>query len=122
MLDRYGYEYVPGPWFRYSVESTPRRQNFVQPDGLLVRLRTGIITVVEVKWSHNVDAYFQLTDRYLPIVRHFFGGDFQYRLLEVVRWYDPGIVFPGAHSLRKDPEGVRPGEVGIHIWKPENRS
>jgi len=119
LLDIYGFEYIPGPWFRYSTEHMPTRKNFVQPDGLIIRLKEGIITIVEFKWSHTPDAYYQLVDRYLPLMEKFFGKDiFEFRLLEICRWYSPQIKFPGRSSLRKNVEDVKADEVGIHIWKP----
>lgn len=118
LLDKYGYEYVPGPWFRYSTEQNPTRINYVQPDGLIVRLKEGIVTIVEFKWSHTVDAYYQLVDRYLPLMEHFFGKDFEFHMVEICRWYSPQIQFPGKAGLKKDIDRLTPGEVGIHIWKP----
>ena len=118
LLDIYGYEYVPGPWFRYTTNEKPHRQNYCQPDGLIIRLKLGIVTVVEFKWSHTPDAYYQLVDRYLPLCEHFFGEQFEYRLLEICRWYSPQTKFPGKYGLRKDIEQIHPGEVGVHIWKP----
>jgi len=119
LLDIYGPEYIPGPWFRYTTEDAPERKNFAQPDGLILRIKQGIITIVEFKWSHTPDAYYQLTDKYFPLVSTFFGTDiFEYRLLEICRWYNPQTAVPGKSGLRKDIETILPGEMGIHIWKP----
>lgn len=119
LLDTYGCEYVPGPWFRYTTTDAPDRQNYVQPDGLIIRMELGLVTIVEFKWSHTPDAYYQLFDKYLPVVEKFFGADlFEFRLLEICKFYSSQVKVPGRSSLRKDIGTLQPNEMGIHIWKP----
>jgi len=42
----------------------------------------------------------------------------EYRLIEMVRWYDPQLPFPGEHKLRPSLEAAGEDEVAVHIWRP----
>jgi len=120
MFDKFGVYYAPGVWFRYTTEDAPKRENYIQTDGLVIDVEKGLVTIVEVKWAHNVGAYVQLVERYLPVVSHFFGSDlFEFRTVEVVHWYDANIKFPGVSKLAKDVANIEKNCVGIHIWRPD---
>lgn len=110
--------YVPSLWFLYYTEGLSRVR-WCQPDGLHFDFKKGIITIVEVKYCHTPDAYFQLKELYLPVVQAAFGTElWEYRLLEWVRWYDPVVNFPGRHFLRPELELVKDNEIGVKIWSP----
>lgn len=113
--------YIAAPWFKYTLRTNSTRINYAQPDGLLVDPSTGVVTIVEIKYAHVPDAYFQLVDKYLPLVQKFFEArdvDWQYALCEVVRWYDVATEFPCAVTLWKDVATVRPGIFAVHVCKP----
>ena len=116
-----GYDgYMPGPWFKYTTSDAPKRVNYAQPDGLLVNVEAGKIIICEMKYSHCAEAYFQLVDKYLPIVRKFFNNSelWEYATVEVVYWYDCAVAFPTKPKLRERIHDTRVGELAVHICRP----
>lgn len=110
-------QYLPSPWIRYKLVSGALK--WCQPDGLFFNVQAGIITIVEVKLSHTPDAYDQLWNLYHPVLEKIFSPRlWSIRGLEVVRWYDPYVGFPGKHRLRKSIEDVKYDETGVLIWNP----
>jgi len=119
-LDVFGYEYVPGPWFKYTVADRPKVINYAQPDGLLIQPRKGKVTIVEIKYNHCAESYFQLVDKYLPLVEKLFGTeDWEFPLVEVVKWYDRDTSYPSSVRLRSAIDECTPSEIGVHICRPE---
>lgn len=112
--------FIPGPWFRYCTSDEPSRINYAQPDGLLIDLEKGQILICEVKYSHTAEAYFQLVDKYLPIVRKFFNNSeiWEFATVEICYWYDCAVAFPTKPRLRKEIDTVRPNELAVHICRP----
>ncbi len=111
--------FVASPWFRYTLRAVPRQVNYAQPDGIFFDPCNGIATIIEVKYSHTADAYFQLVDKYEPIVKRFLaGGDWRIAVCEVVRWYDASVAFPAPVRMLDDPLAARPGFFGVHILRP----
>lgn len=112
--------YIPGPWFEYTTDVAPARKNFAQPDGLVIDIERGLIVIIEVKRKHCAEAYFQLVDKYLPLVKLFFNNQslWKFATLEVVYWFDGTVAFPTKPILRKEIMDVRPGELGVHILRP----
>ena len=112
---KYGQLYVPSPWFAFEDLNGKR---WCQPDGLLVDIARRRITVIEMKYNHTGEAWWKLVHLYLPVLQSFYGPGVEYRLLEVVRWYDPLTLFPDA-SLCADPvHAPRLPAIGVHICKP----
>lgn len=115
----FGDFFIPGPWFSYRTRFSPNLWNYAQMDGLLFDFRRGQITIIEVKYSHTADAYFQLVDKYLPLARKFFGEKvWSFATVEVVFWYDKAVSFPTEVKLRKDIRLVQPRELAVHICRP----
>lgn len=113
----YNEEYVASPWFRYTTRATAKVK-WAQPDALLFDFNRGIITLIEVKYQHTIDAYWQLM-RYLAITQYLFGSDeWQYSLCEVVKWYDAAVSFPVSVQLLDSLERSKPGAYHVHIWRP----
>lgn len=112
--------YMPGPWFQYTTSDQPSRVNYAQPDGILVDIPSGQITIVEIKYNHCVEAYFQLMDKYLPIVRKFFNNEdlWRFATVEVCNWYDCAVAFPTHVKLRETLGAVRPNEFAVHVCRP----
>lgn len=110
--------YVKNPWLIYKTsESSSLR--WAQPDALLIDPRKGIVTILEMKYQHTSQAYFQLVDKYLPLIERLFGWEtWEFATVEVVKWYDCAVKFPCAVTLRERIEDVAAGEFGVHIWKP----
>ena len=112
--------YIRSPWFRYTTSDEPKRINYAQPDGLIVDIERGQITICEMKYRHCADAYFQLLDKYLPIVRLFFNNSeiWTFATVEIVHWYDCAVAFPTQVVLRDSLELVRPIEFAVHVCRP----
>lgn len=122
ILDAFSAEhlhFIRSPWFRYTLRTMAGRHYYAQPDGLFVDVARGRITIVEIKYQHVVDAYFQLIDKYIPIVRKFFGDElWQYSVLEVVQWFDPHVQFPAKPFLVDTFQDARPGTFNVLIAQP----
>lgn len=113
-------QYVESPWLRFR-ERNCQRYRLCQPDGLLIDIRRGKITIVEIKLSHTAYAWWQTRQLYEPVVKALFGnsenpGRWKFAICEIVKWYDPDVVFPERYTLISDPCGVLPDHIGVHIW------
>ena len=110
--------YVSSPWI-YFMEREGSRARWCQPDGLIIDLEQGLITIVEVKYQHTSDAWWQLEMLYKPVLRAMFPKSlWNIQLVEVVKWYDASTLFPVRCALLESPDEVLKAEVGVHIWKP----
>jgi hypothetical protein len=107
--------YFPGQWFRFCADE---RVRWCQPDGLHLDPRRGILTILEVKYQHTPDAWFQLRELYAPVVSRAFGPEWDVALVEVVKWYDPATQFPEKVIMCPDPLSAPTGRIGVHIWSP----
>ena len=117
LLQRYPNAYVPGPWLRFS---TGGKMKWCQPDGLLFDIRQGLIIIVEIKYNHTSDAWWQLWELYLPVVRKMFPEKlWRIQTLEIVKWYDAVIPWPIGIRLAEEPHSLpRTDLTCVHIWKP----
>lgn len=116
--ERFGERYVASPWFRFQ-ELGGERVRWCQPDAILFNLEEGTITIVECKLQHTSDAWWQLKWLYLPVLSKAFPGTlWEFRLIEVVKWFDPATAFPEKVKMRADIEGVRKGDFAVNICKP----
>ncbi len=80
------------------------RQGFYEyciPDAIAWNDRRDILTVIEIKSRHTRDAWMQLNNLYLPVVRAIWPQK-HINLLEICRDYEPGNVLPGASVLVED--------------------
>lgn len=104
--------YLPSIWFSFWEGD----QRWCQPDGLIVNLEAGKITVIEFKLKHTPKAWWQVTDLYLPVVKKFFGDGWSYAGCEVCKWFDPAVAFPGPYVRTRDVDSLESGSFGVHIW------
>ncbi|NIS77766.1 MAG: hypothetical protein GTO00_09170 [Deltaproteobacteria bacterium] len=110
--------FVSGPWFNFINDERMERQ-WCQPDGLLVDILQGLVTIVEVKLRHTSDAWWQTRHLYEPVMRRFFDERlWKFNVLEIVRWYDPDVRFPERYKMVGGVDELEPGKFGVHIWKP----
>lgn len=115
LLRLYPDHYVPSPWFRFTDREVLR---WCQPDGLLIDAVQGQIIVVEVKHSHIGDAWWKLHKLYIPVAREYFGREWTFRAVEVVRYYDPDITFPFAKLCEFIHLAPALPNTGVHILRP----
>lgn len=105
---------VWSPWLLFS--SDRRADRWCQPDGLLIDIAGGVIVVIEVKHHHTAEAWWQLERLYRPVLQHIFPWQlWRLEVLEVVRWYDPAVLFPCPVALVDDPMHMPRGKFGVHI-------
>lgn len=121
LQELYSNWYLPSPWFAYSRRCTPTVTNYAQTDGLLIRPREGRIYIIEAKKRHCSESYFQLVDKYLPLVSKTFGPQWTYSLVEICEWYDPQVSYPVKIRLRKEVLESSSNEISVHIWRPRKR-
>lgn len=118
LLERYPDKYVENPWLSYRYDSRDRLR-LCQPDALYIDIAGGLIVVIEVKLKHGVRAWEQLRV-YAPIVEHIFK-DFEVRLIEVVKWFDPQICVTSTKTaLCADltrPSPQKAGMYNVHILR-----
>ena len=111
---QYGERYLANPWIKYQNETGLR---WCQPDGLLFDIVNGRIVIVEIKYNHTSDAWWQLRHLYVPIVQVLFS-DFEIRICEVCKWYDCAVVFPESITLMRAIEYAQADVYNLHIWRP----
>lgn len=104
-------EWKAGLWFQY-LQASSGKPRYCQVDGLL-QLDDKLV-IVEIKYQHCVDAYFQLNNLYLPVIQAVYP-DTPLALCEVVKWYDPSTAFPCPIVLRDKVHKARPGDFSVHI-------
>lgn len=106
--------YIAGTWFAYHWRG---RIRYCQPDALLLLPDRKVLLIVEAKYSHTVDAYWQLEHLYLPVLRCFLGPGNPWHIatIEVVKWFDPAVAFPCKVTLCPDLAQVRVGAFNVHI-------
>lgn len=109
----FGERYVASPWFSFHDAGELR---YCEADGLLFDWERGVITIVEFKYQHTTNAWWQLEHLYEPIIRALFP-DWDVAKLEVVKWYDPDVNFP-RFKFCANIDTLKNGELGVHIWKP----
>ena len=112
LLAQFGGDYLPSPWVRFTDAAG---SHWCQPDGVLTLPQGKVI--VEVKYQHTTEAWYQLRLLYEPVLRCLYP-DTPLSVIEVVKWYDCAIVFPEPARLIKNLALHQGGEFGVHIWKP----
>ncbi len=115
-LELFPSKYLPSPWVRFTnVEDTNAR--WCQPDGLIIDIEAGLISIVEMKYQHTSDAWWQLEKLYKPVLAVIFPKQlWRLQCVEVVKWFDPATDFPVPIRMAESPIGV--GDFSVHIWKP----
>ena len=113
--DFYGEKYVASPWLRFFSGGVWR---WCQPDGILLDLVRGVITIVEVKYQHTADAWWQVRYLYEPVLRTMFPDSlWTFEVCEVVKWYDPATPFPEKTVLSHE-VGMPHSSFKVHIYRP----
>lgn len=109
-----------------SFQEGASRNGFYQrpstaiPDGLLLSPCKRVLCILELKLRHSTDAWFQLNRFYLPIMGRICGSSMRLRVLEICKYYDPGVRLPQEKALIVDSENVFRLGDGIHpvlIWE-----
>lgn len=115
-LESLNANYLASPWILFVVGGRP---HWCQPDGIALDVCTGVITIIEIKYSHTAEAARQLRSVYLPVLSRMFApGPWSYQLVEVVKWFDPSTFFPEPLMLCAKPFAHTGDKIGVHIWRP----
>ena len=118
LLAFYGERYLPSPWLRFFPAGDGARWRWCQPDGLLFDFERGRITIVEVKYQHTSDAWWQVKQLYLPVLQAMFPEKlWSFDFCEVVKWYDPAAPFPEKVVLALE-VCMRHPSFKVHIYRP----
>jgi len=113
LSNQYGLSYIPSQWFSFF---DGERVRYCQPDALLLFERLSLLLIVEVKYSHTPDAFWQLEHLYVPVLRAFMGvSHWKIATCEIVKWFDPSTRFPVRPVLRETLEDIKVGEFAVHI-------
>lgn len=113
LQDQHGLNYIAGQWWRYS---TGGRVRFCQTDGILLVPEKRMLVLIEVKYSHTVDAFWQLENLYVPILKKFLQqSNYVLATVEVVKWFDPAVRYPRQPRLLEHILLARPGVFSVHI-------
>jgi hypothetical protein len=107
--------YVERPFFHFHDNTGWRT---CAPDGMF--LHSEWIAIVEIKYQHVPEAWWQLRRLYEPVLRAFCKQR-ALRLVEVVRSYDAATPFPETPALAYDlplwlTSVARDGEFAVHRW------
>lgn len=117
MQERYPNQYIAAPWIRFKMAQD--RPRLAQPDGLLIDIYRGRVILVEVKYQHCLDAWWQLERKYRPLVEHIFpAAEWKVSTCEVVRWYDPAVRVPDHVNLCPEVTWARRENFNVHICTP----
>ena len=85
--------YVSGAWIEYDGDLCGIK--VCQPDGIIFDFERGIITVVECKLSFTADAWYQLNELYIPVLRVMFPEDlWQIRGVQIYKFAAGGVKYP----------------------------
>lgn len=118
LTGRYGDIFTPGPWIEF-IDGPTNERRWCQPDGLLIEIRRGRVSVLEAKYSHTALAYYQLFDLYIPVMLALFPPRlWTFSGIEICARYDPAVPLPARVVLRKNLLDAIPNEMNVHIWSP----
>lgn len=107
--------YVPGFWINFLADAGWK---YCQPDGLRIDVDSGVITLVEIKYQHTSDAWWQLKALYLPVLEKLFPASlWTFEFCEIVKWYDCATPFPEEVQLVANPFASS-DKFKVHIWRP----
>lgn len=115
--ESYKEQYLSSQWLAFKSGSRTKVR-WCQPDSLIIDPRRGKITLVEVKYNHTAQAWWQLYALYLPVIAKIFGTDWEYACCEVVKWYDPAVVCPQRPTLLKEINEAKRDNWSVHIFNP----
>ncbi len=97
------------------------RQNLYEyciPDAIAMNDRGDIITIIEIKSTHNFNAWNQLHNLYLPVVKVLWPEK-HINLLEICKEYAPGVNLPGQSEIVEDlPAWIEKAHsaYGVYPW------
>lgn len=105
-------------WVEFLDRSGKR---WCELDSLIVYHSARQARIIEIKYQHTVDAWWQLRHLYAPVIEKILPG-YQLCLLEVCHWHDPAVAFPERYGLiRNLEEAPFDNSVHVHIYNPKRQ-
>lgn len=108
---------VPRPWIEYETAGA-KNPKYCQPDALLLHPQRQTCYILEAKRNHVADAYFQLENRYKPVVRHLFDEGTTVVGIEVCNFFDCAVRVPEKPNLVDDIYEANPQMFNVLIMHP----
>lgn len=118
LAETYEDECVIAPWIRFKSAGRAKA-SYCQPDAIILDIRRGTITIVEIKIKHTADAWWQVRRLYLPVIRHIFGEGWGYISVELTKWFDPHTKFPERFAFVNPADSfprLSPDRFHVYIW------
>lgn len=110
------------PWIMFkNVGAGDREVRFCQPDAILTNEREKVIILAEIKLQHTIMAWRQIRLLYEPLLKFIFP-DYNIRVVEVCKWFDPHSAFPEQYTYLEDIFNASEKGFGIHIYKSLKRT
>lgn len=114
LQEEYGLRYVPGQWWKYHTSDGA--YHYAQTDGLLYLPDRKLCVLLEVKYNHTPEAYWQCENLYVPLLSWFLKDtDYKIAAVEVVKWFDPQTPFPVRPTLCEELTAVQANRFNVHI-------
>lgn len=111
-----GLRYLESPWIEFEDESGRR---WCQADGILLDRRQQAALIYEIKYRHCLEAWWQLTWLYEPVVRVLFPDYPITARMEICHWHDPAVAFPQGYDLTESPLQLpKRSRVAVCIFNP----
>ena len=83
--------------------------------GSYINQNVALLSLSKLSTRILSNAWWQLVGLYKPVVKSLFGDGFDYRLLEVIRWFEPSVNFPNIKQLLIRVMPLKAPNVGVHI-------
>jgi len=99
---QYSGQYIANPWFSFKTSGNRLRK--CSPDAIILR-PGGETWLVEVKYTHTHQAWHQMLELYLPVLREYCPPDTHFSFLEVVKTASPDPLFSYIFSPPQKIEG-----------------
>lgn len=114
LQEAYGLRYIPNQWWQYRTEDG--KVHFAQTDGLLLIPDRQLCILLEVKYNHTPEAFWQTENLYVPLLSRFLRGtNYKIAVVEVCKWFDCNTPFPVKPTLCEELTAVHPSRFNVHI-------
>lgn len=106
---------IPAQWFSF-LDGPEEKLRWCQIDCFAADPLSGRLCLFEFKLRHCADSWWQLTQLYQPVLECIFPpGVWNYRLIEVCRWFDPTTYYPVVPNLLREIPKAKGNCVNVHI-------
>lgn len=111
LSQQFGEFLIVSPWLRFRSKNNGAfalgQYKYCQPDAIAINPDSQTITVFEIKLKHTAEAWWQLRQLYIPVLRNVLGPSWSFIPVEVVKWFDPDTKFPERFSVLYDLTSLR---------------